>query len=66
MSFERRICDFTSKPIDARDKASVQILVAELDERGRMTGEKKIIDLCGESRRCGNSDRYLREQFISN
>lgn len=44
------MCVFTNRPIDAKDKSSVQIVFAALDENGRSTGEKKLVDISGSVR----------------
>lgn len=62
--FERRICDFTKRPIDAKDKASVQITLAKLDEHGRATGELDIIDISGCIRKSGEIDALLYDYVL--
>lgn len=57
--FERRICSFTNQPINAKDKSSVQLLLAELDENGIWTGKSDIVDICGSVRIEGLSDSLL-------
>ncbi|KAI4291300.1 small subunit ribosomal protein S21e [Pancytospora philotis] len=61
MYFERRMCDFTARPIAANDRSSVQILLAELDTAGRMTENVEIIDICGSIRENGQCDALLLE-----
>ncbi|KAI5148286.1 small subunit ribosomal protein S21e [Enteropsectra breve] len=62
MYFERRTCNITGRPIDAKDRASGQILIARLDENGRATSEVEIIDVCGAARKNGVVDAWLMEQ----
>lgn len=66
MYFERRMCNFTARPIAAKDRASVQIILAKLDESGRVTEEIDIIDICGSLRQAGQSDSLLLEYSRSN
>ena len=54
-------CDFTNRPIYSNDKNSVQILLADIDNNGRATGKNKIINISGQVRENGFSDRYLFE-----
>jgi hypothetical protein len=61
MSYDRRICDFTQRPIDSKDRGSVELLFADLDEEGKYTGEVKIVYASGEIRRSGNVDGQLHE-----
>merc|ERR1712126_561472 len=42
--------------ISAKDHASVQISVAEVDEEGRMTGRFKTYAFCGKVRAMGEAD----------
>ena len=58
---ERRICCFSDRPIQANDRASVQLLLAKLDPSGRATGEKEIIDICGQMRKSGEIDSHLTD-----
>lgn len=64
--FERRMCTFTKQPIDAKDKSSVQLVLAKLDCNGRTTGEVDIIDIAGSIRRNGQSDSLILEYSRSN
>lgn len=61
MYFERRMCAFTNRTIDAKDRSSVQILLAQLDSEGRSTGEVDIVDICGSIRKSGEVDQMLLE-----
>lgn len=61
MYFERRMCAFTNRTIDAKDRSSVQILLAQLDSEGRATGEVDIVDVCGSIRKSGEVDQLLLE-----
>lgn len=55
-----RKCSASNRIIGAGDHASVQINVAELDEKtGRMTGANKVYALCGKIRGMGESDDSL-------
>lgn len=42
-----RKCSVTNRVITAKDHASVQINVGEIDETGRFTGNFKTYALCG-------------------
>ena len=66
--FERRMCTFTRQPIDAKDKSSVQILLAKLDQNGRMTSEAEvdIIDIAGTIRKNGQSNELMLEYARNN
>lgn len=64
--FERRMCTFTKQPIDAKDRASVQIVLAKLDNSGRTTGEVDILDIAGSIRRNGQSDSLILEHSRNN
>lgn len=65
--FERRMCTFTKRPIDAKDRSSVQLTLARLDDfSGRMTGEIDIIDISGCIRTTGEADALLLEYARSN
>merc|ERR1712189_16254 len=46
----------TNNIISAKDHASVQISVAEVDEEGRMTGGFKTYAFCGKVRAMGEAD----------
>lgn len=55
-----RKCTYTNRIIGARDFSSVQITVAEVDEKtGRTTGETKKYALSGFVRAMGESDDAL-------
>merc|ERR1712189_72240 len=54
-----RKCSITNNIISAKDHASVQISVAEVDEEGRMTGGFKTYAFCGQVRAMGESDDSL-------
>merc|ERR1712180_41004 len=51
-----RKCSITNNIISAKDHASVQISVAEVDEEGRMTGGFKTYAFCGKVRQQGEAD----------
>jgi small subunit ribosomal protein S21e len=52
-----RKCSASNRILSAKDHASVQINVAEVDEStGRMTGQFKTYAICGAIRRMGESD----------
>ena len=51
-----RKCSITNNIISAKDHASVQLSVAEVDEEGRMTGGFKTFAFCGKVRATGNAD----------
>merc|ERR1711893_304346 len=52
-----RKCSASNRIIYAKDHASIQINVAEVDEStGRMTGQYKTYAICGAIRRMGESD----------
>lgn len=47
----------SNRIIHAKDHASVQLNIAEVDpETGKMTGESKVYAICGAIRRMGESD----------
>ncbi|XP_064606514.1 small ribosomal subunit protein eS21-like [Liolophura sinensis] len=55
-----RKCSASSRIIAAKDHASVQVNLAEVDEStGRMTGAFKTYAICGAIRRMGESDDCL-------
>lgn len=54
-----RKCSATNNLIGAKDHASVQLSVAEVDEEGRMTGGFKTYAFCGKVRTMGESDDAL-------
>merc|ERR1711881_632743 len=54
-----RKCSATNNVIGAKDHASVQISVAEVDEEGRMTGAFKHYAFCGRVRGMGEADDAL-------
>nr|Q6RF66.1 RecName: Full=Small ribosomal subunit protein eS21; AltName: Full=40S ribosomal protein S21 [Pectinaria gouldii]AAR99374.1 ribosomal protein S21 [Pectinaria gouldii] len=52
-----RKCSATNNILAAKDHASVQINMAEIDpQTGRMTGKQITYALCGELRRMGEAD----------
>merc|ERR1712189_48838 len=51
-----RKCSITNNIISAKDHASVQISVAEVDEEGRMTGGFKTYAFCEKVRAMGEAD----------
>ncbi|XP_076462886.1 small ribosomal subunit protein eS21-like [Babylonia areolata] len=55
-----RKCSASNNIIAAKDHASIQINIAEVDETtGRMTGANKTYAICGAIRRMGESDDSL-------
>ncbi|GAA5958281.1 hypothetical protein JCM21900_001338 [Sporobolomyces salmonicolor] len=54
-----RKCSATNRLIIAKDHASVQINVAEVDEEGKMTGSNVTYAFCGSLRETGDSDDSL-------
>jgi len=54
-----RKCSATNNLIGAKDHASVQISVAEVDQEGRMTGGFKTYAFCGKVRNMAESDDAL-------
>jgi len=52
-----RKCSASNRVIAAKDHASIQINLADVDEKtGRMTGTNKTYAICGSIRRMGESD----------
>nr|ABW23150.1 ribosomal protein rps21 [Arenicola marina] len=52
-----RKCSASNRIIHAKDYASIQMNLAEVDETtGRMTGTYKTYAVCGQIRRMGESD----------
>merc|ERR1712141_229261 len=66
--FNARKCSASGRLIGAKDHASIQIAVAEVDEQGRITGSNITYAICGDLRRMGESDdalnRLCRESNI--
>merc|ERR1739841_30122 len=54
--FNARKCSASGKLIGAKDHASIQLNVAEVDENGRMTGANVTYAICGNLRKMGESD----------
>eukprot|EP00794_Sanderia_malayensis_P004688 gene4688-5303_t len=54
-----RKCSATNNIISAKDHASVQISIAEVDNEGRMTGLFKTYAFCGKIRGQGEADDAL-------
>merc|ERR1712054_685293 len=54
--FNARKCSASGKLIGAKDHASIQLNVAEVDENGRMTGSNVTYAICGNLRKMGESD----------
>ncbi|BGO91680.1 hypothetical protein NBRC10512_008128 [Rhodotorula toruloides] len=54
-----RKCSATNRLIIAKDHASVQINVAEVDESGKMTGSNVTYAFCGSVRETGDADESL-------
>ncbi|XP_005090304.1 40S ribosomal protein S21 [Aplysia californica] len=58
--FLPRKCSASNRIIAAKDHASIQLNIAEVDETtGRMTGAYKTYAICGAIRRMGESDDSL-------
>ncbi|CAH0382812.1 unnamed protein product [Bemisia tabaci] len=51
-----RKCSASNRILHAKDHASVQIAIADVDASGRMTDTVKHYAICGEIRRMGESD----------
>merc|ERR1712193_532359 len=52
-----RKCSASNRIIAAKDHASIQLNIADVDEKtGRMTGSTKTYAICGTIRRMGESD----------
>lgn len=52
-----RKCSASNRIISAKDHASIQINLAEVDpSTGRMTGQNRTYAICGDIRRMGESD----------
>jgi small subunit ribosomal protein S21e len=60
-----RKCSATNRLIIAKDHASVQINVAEVDEEGKMTGSNVTYAFCGTLREKGDSDDSLNRLALS-
>merc|ERR1712223_90296 len=55
-----RNCSASNRIIAAKDHASIQLNIADVDEKtGRMTGSTKTYAICGTIRRMGESDDCL-------
>merc|ERR1712108_126684 len=54
--FNARKCSASGKLIAAKDHASIQLNVAEVDENGRITGSNVTYAICGNLRKMGESD----------
>ncbi|XP_077971713.1 small ribosomal subunit protein eS21-like [Styela clava] len=54
-----RKCSASGRIISAKDHASIQLNLGDVDENGRYTGSTKIYAICGEIRRMGESDDCL-------
>ena len=56
-SYIPRKCTASNRIIGAKDHASIQISLAELDaEKGTVTGKKVLYDISGDIRKMGESD----------
>lgn len=62
MTFERRVCSLTKKPIPSSDKAAIQLTLAELDQDGQITGKISIYDISGAVRKSGLTDGLLLDK----
>ncbi|EDO39912.1 predicted protein [Nematostella vectensis] len=56
-----RKCSVTNSIISAKDHASVQLNVGEIDETGRFTGNSTTYALCGFLRKQGEADDSLTQ-----
>lgn len=54
----------SNRIIHAKDHASVQINIAEVDSNGVSTGKYKSFAICGDIRRMGESDDCLNKLAI--
>merc|ERR1712128_98775 len=55
-----RKCSASNRIIYAKDHASIQLNLAEVDEStGRMTGTYKTYAICGDIRKMGESDDFI-------
>ena len=54
-----RKCSASNRIIAAKDYASIQLNIADVDDQGRMTGANKTYAICGEIRKMGESDDCL-------
>ncbi|ELA46176.1 hypothetical protein VCUG_02345 [Vavraia culicis subsp. floridensis] len=63
MMISQQICDLSKKPISSVDKASVQLTFVNLDEKGRMTDELTVLNVCGALRKEGKADGLITEKF---
>lgn len=59
-----RKCSVTNRVISAKDHASVQINIGEIDETGRFTGNFKTYALCGILRGQADADDSLTRLCI--
>ncbi|RHZ87998.1 hypothetical protein Glove_26g238 [Diversispora epigaea] len=57
--YNPRKCSITNRLITAKDHASVQIIVGEVDEKGIYTGKTIQYELSGFVRRSGEADDSL-------
>ncbi|CAG8656106.1 2085_t:CDS:2 [Acaulospora morrowiae] len=57
--YQPRKCSATNRLITAKDHASVQINIGEVDDKGQYNGNYKTYALCGFVRRSGESDDSL-------
>uniref|UniRef100_A0A0K8TR17 40S ribosomal protein S21 n=1 Tax=Tabanus bromius TaxID=304241 RepID=A0A0K8TR17_TABBR len=58
-----RKCSASNRIIHAKDHASIQINIADVDpETGRMTGTSRVYAICGAIRRMGESDDCIGRQ----
>merc|ERR1712184_57209 len=63
--FNARKCSASGKLIGAKDHASIQLNVAEVDENGRMTGANVTYAICGNLRKMGESDDAINRLATS-
>ncbi|KAJ7333755.1 40S ribosomal protein S21 [Desmophyllum pertusum] len=59
-----RKCSVTNRVIAAKDHASVQLNIGEIDDTGRFTGNFKTYALCGNLRQQGEGDDSLTKLCI--
>ena len=64
MTTSLRKCAFTNRPILPKERDGVQMYLAELDSKGRVTGKVTMLDICGSIRKNGEVDDYLSKREI--
>ena len=61
-----RKCSITNRLITAKDHASIQINIGDVDESGRYTGKYKTYALSGQVRAQGDADDALNKLCTEN